>query len=215
MKMAKMGFFFLWMFLPALLGVVFGDGTETILGQKNIRTTLVTWSAASGNWSSKTRLLFLGNSVYVDTSTTGQANSWKRIDNTADSCSNPIPLALDSNGATRPIWLYEVFETVRGVDGDSTSHTYRVQTRERVYDNAIKSLRWTPWTRRGANNGYVDVTVQDSLLFGNAASTSKTSMYALGFYLGSWGRLCPDDNVATANAAGDSVFADSLQHFAR
>lgn len=206
--MKKLLFLFLGLFALASAG-------ETITGQATVNQALVTWSAASGNWSLKTRLLLLAGAVYIDTSATGQTGSWKRVDNAGDSCSNPFRLASDTNATSRPIWLYQLWETVRGVDGDSTSHTYRVQTRERVYDGTVKAVRWTPWTRRGANAGYTDVVIQDSLLFANVGGTSKTAQYALGHYLGSWARLCPDDNDATANAAGDSVFADSLFHFTR
>jgi hypothetical protein len=188
---------------------------EPTAGQKTVQKNLVTWSATSGNWMLKTRLLFLGDAVYVDTSATGQANQFKRVDNASDSCSNPFNLGADSNSTVRPVWLYQLWETVRGVDKDSTTHTFRVQTRERVWDGSTRTIRWTPWTRKGANTGFTDVTILDSLLMGNVQSTAKTSAYALGNYLGAQARLCPDDNIATANAAGDSVFADSLFHFTR
>lgn len=202
----------LWILIGLLAVSLFAEA-EPVAGQKTVQQAMVTWS--STNWLLKTRLLFLANNVYVDTSSTGQANEYKRIDNTADSCSNPFRLASDTNGTTRAIWLYMLWETVRGVDKDSTGHTYRIQTRERVYDGTTKTVRWTPWTRIGANSGYVDVTIQDSLLFLTTTSTSKTAQYALGQYMGSWARLCPDDNVTTANGTGDSVFADSLLHFTR
>mgnify|MGYP000039954926 CR=1 FL=1 len=201
--------------LIGLFAVSLFAEAEPVAGQKTVQKNLVTWSAANGNWLLKTRLLFLGNAVYVDTSATGQANAFKRVDNAADSCSNPFNLGSDSNGVVRPIWLYQLWETVRGVDGDSTSHTFRVQTRERVWDGSTRTIRWTPWTRKGANTGFADVTILDSLLIGNVKSTAKTSAYAVGNYLGSQARLCPDDNVATGDAAGDSLFADSLFHFTR
>lgn len=201
--------------LLALVALVAAD-VDIIAGQKTLRSNLVTYSAASGNWSNKTRILFLGNNVYVDTSTTGQAGQWKRIDNTADSCSNPIPLTSDSTGTARPIWEYRLWETVRSVDKDSSAHVYRVNTREWVYDaTAPRGFRWTPWTRTGSNAGYLDVTVQDSLLVSNAGTTAKISQYALAMFAGSWARLCPDDVAATANAAADSVFADSSRVYTR
>jgi hypothetical protein len=201
-----------YLFLLAALFTLAAAG-ETIVGQSTVRQSLVTWS--STNWTLKTRVLFLGNNVYVDTSSTGQAGQFKRIDNTADSCSNPFPLVSDTNGTARPIWLYQLWETVRAINGDSSAHTYRVQTRERVWDNTTKQVRWTPWTRRGSGKGYVDVTIVDSLLVPATGSVPKVSTYALGFYMGSWARLCPDDNEGTDNGAADSVFADSLFHFTR
>lgn len=203
-------------FLFALLTLAAAHAAaETIVGQKTIRSALVTWSAASGNWSNKTRILFLANNVYVDTSSTGQAGQFKRVDNAGDSCSNPVPLVPDTNGTVRPIWEYRLWETVRSVDKDSSIHTYRVNTRERVYDGTTKITRWTPWTRTGSNAGYLDVTVQDSILVPNVGVTTKTSQYAFAFFAGSWARLCPDDPAGTANAATDSVFADSLYLYTR
>lgn len=186
-----------------------------VAGQKTVQKSLITWSAASGNWSNKTRVLFLANAVYVDTSSTGQGGAFKRIDNAADSCSNPFPLAADTNGSVRPIWEHRLWGTFRGIDGDSTSHVYRIQTRERVYDGTTKVTRWTPWTRAGKNAGYTDISVQDSVTISSAAGTSKIAQYGLYHVAGSWARLCPDDNAATANAAGDSVYADSLLNFTR
>ncbi len=188
---------------------------NTIAGQKTVNQSMVTWSAASGNWSNKTRLLFLGNNVYVDTSATRQAGEFKRIDNTADSCSNPFRLGTDTNGTSRPIWEYRLFGTFRSVDKDSGTHYYRVQTRERVYDGDTKSVRWTPWTQSLRNFGYADVSIVDTLAIPNPGTTAKVLQYTLGSYLGSWARLCPDDNAGTANQATDSVFADSLNHVTR
>lgn len=193
---------------------LFADG-EPVAGQKTIRSPLVTWSATGGTYAGKTRLLFLGNNVYVDTSSTGQAGQFKRVDNGADSCSNAVPIVADTNGATRPVWEYRLWETVRSVDKDSSTHIYRVQTRERVYDGTSKTVRWTPWTRSGSNTGYTDISIQDSIVVPNVGVTSKTSQYALASFLGSWARLCPDDIAATANAATDSVFADSLILYVR
>jgi len=203
----------LFLALFTLGALAFADGP--VSGQKIVQKSLVTWSAASGNWSNKTRLLFLANAVYVDTSSTGQANQFKRIDNAADSCSNPFLIAADTNGSTRPIWENRLWGTFRGVDKDSTGHVYHIQTRERVYDNTTKTVRWTPWTIPGKNAGYTDISIQDSVTIPAASVTSKISQYALYHVAGSWARLCPDDNVATGNAAGDSAFADSLLNFTR
>lgn len=199
------------LFLFALLAV--SAFSQTIVGQRVLSQKLITWSAST--YSNKTRLLFRGDNVYLDTSSTGQAGQWKRIDNGADSCSNAAPLVPDTNGIARPIWEYRLWETVRAVDKDSSTHVYRVNTRERVYDNSLKTPRWTPWTRTGSNTGYTDVTVQDSILVPNAGTTAKVAQYALAMFAGSWARLCPDDVTGTANAATDSVFADSLFLFTR
>jgi hypothetical protein len=204
-------FFLLVLFIAGCLRAE----SYTAAGQKQIRRALVTWGSASGTYTGKTRIMYLGNSVYVDTSTTGQTGAWLRVDNAADSCSSSFFTGSDSNGADRPIWEYRLWETVRSVDKDSSTHVYRVQTKERVYDNAIKNMRFTPWTLQRANQGYTGVTVQDSIVVLNAGTTSKLSQYSLGMFLGSWARLCPDDIAGTANAATDSVFADSIFVFTR
>ena len=103
--------------LIGLFAVSLFAEAEPTAGEKTVQKSLVTWSAASGNWLLKTRILFLGDAVYVDTSATGQTNQFKRVDNTADSCSNPFNLGPDSNSTVRPAWLYQLWETVRGVDG--------------------------------------------------------------------------------------------------
>lgn len=198
----------------AALAVAYADGP--IAGQKTVQLNLVTWSNSGGNWSNKTRLLFLGNNVYVDTSATGQAGQFKRVDNTADSCSNPFLLTADTNGTTRPIFQSPLlWEIVRSVDKDSSTHVYRLQTRERFYNATSKTIAVTPWTEKGTGTGYADFTVSDSILIANAGTTNKISQYGMGSVFGSQARLCPDDVSATANAAGDSIFADSLRAFTR
>lgn len=189
------------------------DG-ETVVGQKVIRQSLVTWS--TGAYKNKTRLLFLSTNVYLDTSVTGQAGQFVRIDNTADSCSNPFPIVADSNGTTRPVWEFRLWEQVRAIDKDSSQHVYRLQTRERIWNNTFKAPLFTAWTMKGANSGYADVTVQDSLLFPTARVTTKISQYTLAFVAGSWARLCPDDVPGkTSPNSADSLFTDSLYFFAR
>lgn len=185
---------------------------ETIDGQRTLQSALVTWATATD--TGKTRLLFLGNNVYLDTSETGQAGEFKRIDNTADSCSQPFLITSDSTGITRPVWEYTLWLLTRSVDADSSTHVYRVQTRERQYLGPIAGKRiagWTPWTTKGANSGYADVTIQDSILVANARTTAKRSQYSLFSVVGTQARLCPDDVAETAGTATDSIFADSLR----
>lgn len=177
---------------------------------KLLQTELVKWSTGS---NIKTRLLLLANNVHLDTSSTGQAGQWKRIDNTADSCSRAVRLGPDSNGIIRPINVFLLWETVRAVDGDSSTHAFRVQTRDKTYDSAYSGYipRYTPWTTKGANTGYTGLQIQDSILVPNARGTAKTSQYGAFRVAGAQARLCPDDVAATADAAGDSLFLDSIR----
>jgi hypothetical protein len=204
--------------LIGLLAISLFAEAEPIVGQKSVQVSPVTWSASSGNWSNKTRILFLGNNVYVDTSSTGQADQFKRIDNTADSCSNPFLLTSDSLGGTRPIWQSPLlWELVRSKDKDSSTHVYRIQTREKQFNGATRTVLWTPWTYPGNSSGYADYTVSDSILIPNVRgdATNKWSQYGMGAVFGIQARLCPDDVAATANTSTDSIFADSLRAFNR
>jgi hypothetical protein len=198
----------------ALLAVAsFGAETVKIQGQGPAQISLVKWNTGAN--TGKTRIRFYTGNTYLDTSTTGQAGAWKRIDNTADSCSQPFLVATDSNGSGRPIWEYRLWQTVKSVHATLGLHVYRIQTREKVYDGSIKATRWTPWTYFGQNTGYVDVTVQDSILMAAPRSASKSSQYSLGFIVGTQARLCPSEAPTTSTATGDSVIADSLFFTAR
>lgn len=191
---------------------------ETIEGQKRLQASLVTWT--SGVSSGKTRILYRTNNVYLDTSTTGQTGQWKRIDNTADSCSQPFLLTSDTAGTTAPVWMSPlVWETVYAVSVDSSTHAHRIQTRERQYLGPIVGKRiagWTPWTRKGTVTGYANVTVQDSVLFPSLrtgwGARTKASQYAMANVFGVQGRLCPDDVPETSN---DSVIVDSIRVYTR
>lgn len=199
--------------IMALCALAFG--TETIQGQKAINSTFVKWTTGA---NVKTRLMFHIGNVYLDTSTTGQAGAWKRIDNTADSCSRPFLITADSTGSTRPIWEYRLWQVAKSVNTTLGLHVYRIQTRERVIDSSMgrqSSQRWTPWTMKGTNTGYLDVTVQDSVLMPSPRLTSKASQYSFGFVAGTQARLCPDNAPTTSASAGDSVIVDSLMFYAR
>lgn len=194
------------------LFALFAHG-ENVTGQGSVNSSLVKWTTGA---NTKTRLRFYLGNVYLDTSTTGQTGAWKRIDNIADSCSNPFLIASDSNGIIRPVWEYRLWQSVKSVHATLGLHVYRIQTRERVYDNDLKAVRWTPWTRKGQNAGYTDVVVQDSILMPSPiASSTKSSQYSMGFVAGSVARLCPDVAPTTSTSAGDSTIVDSLWFFTR
>lgn len=195
------------LFLALLVPLAFGQAIK-IQSQGAVQTGVVTWSTGAN--TGKTRIRFYTGNVYLDTSTTGQTGAWKRIDNTADSCSQPFLIASDSTGTGRPIWEYRLWQNVKSVHATLGLHVYRIQTKERVYNPTYKKVIWTPWTMTQQNGGYADVTVQDSLLMNAPRSTSKTSQYSFAFVAGTLARLCPSEAPTTSIAAGDSVIADSL-----
>jgi hypothetical protein len=195
---------------------------ETIEGQKSLQVAPVTWT--SGANTGKTRLKIVSpdsstHRVYLDTSTTGQTGAWKRIDNTADSCSQPFLITSDSTGVTRPVWENRLWQLTKAADADSSTHQYRVQTRERQHLSPVAGRRvvgWTPWTAKGANLGSNSVAMQDSILMANARfSGSKISQYSFFYVAGTQARLCPDNVAGTGKAIGDSVIVDSLRVYAR
>lgn len=193
----------------------FGQSSQSVLGQKNVRSSLVTWTAGANLL--KTHGILLGNSVYVDTSTTGQANQFRRVDNTSDSCSNPFFISSDSLGGTRPVWEYRLWGQFRSVDKDSSTMVFRIQTRE-VFNYAAttqRAIQYGSWTIKGSNSGYADATIQDSALVPNIGTAARASQYTFFSVAGVQARFCPDDLPATANAAADTVHFDSLRVFVR
>jgi hypothetical protein len=192
--------------LSLAAGLVWAD--MKITAQGVVQKGIVTWTTGAN--TGKTRIRFYTGNVYLDTSSTGQTGAWKRIDNTADSCSQPFLIATDSSGTGRPIWEYRLWQKVKSVHATLGLHVYRIQTRERVYDGTAKLVRWTPWTLTQQNAGYADVTVQDSLLMNAPRSASNTSQYSFAFVAGTQARLCPSEAPTTSIAVGDSVIADSL-----
>lgn len=181
-----------------------------IRGQTNVKNNPVTWNTGA-NYG-KTSLRFLSNAVYLDTSTTGQLRYWKRIDNTADSCSQPYLIA-DSLGNTYATWQYRLDQLIRSVDAESGGVAYRIQTRVPGMLNG--KMQWRPWTVKGANAGLGSDSIKDSVLFPPPRSTSRVSQYAEYRVNGVQARLCPDDDVTTANGAADTVYTDSIFGVAR
>jgi hypothetical protein len=190
-----------------------------VVGQRNVQISPVVWNIGANTGKTRLKIVSPDSSahlVYLDTSTTGQAGSWRRIDNTADSCSQPFVIAGDSSGSMRPVWENRLWQLTKAADADSSTHQYRVQTRERVYHGTDKRVFWTPWTAKGANLGSNSVAMQDSILIANARfSGSKISQYSFFYVAGTQARLCPDNVAGTGKAIGDSVIVDSLRVYAR
>lgn len=201
----------LFLTLALLSGILWADMKVTAQGV--VQKGLVTWTTGAN--TGKTRIRFYTGNTYLDTSATGQTGQWKRIDNTADSCSQPFLIATDSNGSGRPIWEYRLWQKVKSVHATLGLHVYRIQTRERVYNGTLKAMLWTPWTLTQQNTGYLDVTIQDSLLMAAPRSSSYSSQYSLAFIAGTQARLCPSEAPTTSTSVGDSVIADSLMFTTR
>ncbi len=193
--------------------------TETVLGQARVSVAIITWSAASGNWTNKCRHMLLGNAVYVDTSSTGLAGEWKRIDNTADSASNPFLLSSAADGRIRPIAYSPMigsntYAKFTGVD--SSIHVYRLHVRERFWSNATNSWAPTAWSQKGSGLAYSDNNITDSVLVPNVGiATTKTWNYGVGNVLGAEARAVPDDVAATANESTDSIIIDTAWAISR
>jgi hypothetical protein len=186
-------------------------GYSISMGQGRLSASIITWSSSAGNYTNKSRHLFLGNNVYVDTSSTGLAGEWKRVDNTADSCSNPFLIASDPNGKARALIAAPlIWENAYTVDKDSGYHVYRLQFRERFINPRTGDVLTTAWTQKGSGVGYADITVADSVLIPTTGvASTKVGAYGIGYGMGTEARACPDDVAATANGATDSVIADT------
>lgn len=188
---------------------------NTVDGQRNQNVELVTWNVSTS--LKRTHGIILAGIVYID-SVQSATQTYVRVDNTADSCSNPFWLVRpspDSLGKVRPTWENRVFGSIRSVDKDSSTFVLRVQTRERVYDQSTAAYRFTPWTRSGSNSGSADVSVTDAVTFPNIGVTTVQSQYVYFSVAGLQGRFCPDNNASTAAAAGDTVHFDSLHVYIR
>lgn len=188
---------------------------NTVDGQRNQNVELVTWNVSTS--LKRTHGIILAGIVYID-SVQSSVQTYVRVDNTADSCSNPYWLvrpAPDSLGKVRPAWENRVWGSFRAVDKDSSTFYLRVQTRERIFDGATGAYRWTPWTRAGSNGSSPDVTVSDVITVPNMGSVTEFSQYMYFSAAGLQGRFCPDNNTSSAAAAGDTIHFDSLHVYVR
>lgn len=201
------------LFLAFCLPVFATD--NTVDGQRNQNVELVTWNVSTS--LKRTHGIILGGSVFID-SVQSSTQTYVRVDNASDSCSNPFWIvrpAPDSLGKVRPGWENRVFGSFRPVDKDSSSFVLRVQTRERVFDGATGSYRWTPWTRSGSNGNSPDVNVSDAITVPNLGSVSVHSQYIYFNVAGVQGRFCPDNNASSGTAATDTIHFDSLHVYIR
>ncbi len=185
--------------------------TVYIGGQARVNASIIRWSSSTGTYFGKTRHMFLNNNVYLDTSATGLAGQWKRIDNTADSCSDPIPLTSTYYGAGMPILQSpQIGENVYSRDKDSSIHVYRMRFRDRYALPDLSGYFTSAWTQKGTGLGYADQTISDSILIPSVPiAQTKIWAYGIAWGLGVEAQACPDDVAATANESQDSVIVDT------
>jgi hypothetical protein len=197
----------------SLLCLTWPQSTTTVLGQKAVQIQDVTFS--KGAYTGKTRFrIYTPDSttpgVYLDTSATGQTGQWVVISGTADSCSLAFNLGTDTTGGTRAIWENRLWHLIKAA-GDSSTFTYRIQTRERIFNTRTRTFFWTPWTKAGINVGYADISILDTVIITDPGSTTKVSQYKLFQVIGAQGRLCPGPVAATGTSVGDSIIVDSVR----
>ncbi len=157
----------------------------------------VYWGTAT---DSSLKEMWLVDKHYHDSSGT-----WVRDDNRADSCSRPFWIA--SEMGTYPVWKYEIEKHIHGVDKDSNTMVYRVETR--YVQDWPKRMYWG-WRKNGMVRSTPDVTILDTIIVPNTTVTTKVSVGALFFVTGDQARLCPDELPSTANGTTDSIFGDTI-----
>lgn len=186
--------------ITLLFLAAFGFAEGVVISGQGGNSAKVFWGTSA---DSSLRILHRGGFVYYDSA--GGGTNYKRIDNTADSCSRPFLLA--SRMGTYPVWKYELEARVRAVNATSNAAVYRVETR--YVKDETKGTYWG-WRRRGKLAGYADVTVQDSVVMAHTDLTTKTTVSGLFFVTGDQARLCTDNATGTSTAAGDSAKSDTL-----
>lgn len=191
---------------------------QTVQGQKLLRAPqLLTFSSAAGTYSGKTRYRLMGGFTYVDTSATGQTGAWRRIENTADSATDPVFLTGDSAGTTRAVWMQKVVCKEKSADADTSGFVLRVMGRE--FDRIVnKVYNFTQWSQKGSVNGTLDAGVQDSALFlsvrGLAANTNSRP-HAQFWVDATQAKFVPRSAPNSPTGANDSVIADSCKLYLR
>lgn len=190
-----------------LASIAFGQ-SQIIAGQLDVVDERFTWGSDSA-----IQLRYLVGQVHRDTSPSDTAKHWKRQDNTADSCSNPVYLGRTS----KPVWKYALHEMAYARDPDSSTVVYRFEVRRKRLQYRGDTA-WGPWVRAGRGVGYVDVTVQDTVAMpaiGYPAATwgARYGLFFLGD--GTQARACPDVLPGTAGQANDTLILRNIRFIGR
>lgn len=182
-------------------------GVSGIVSRNN---PLITFGPYNG-----VNLLFLSGGVYVDSTPATTALTLKRIDNNADSCSNPFFIASDSLEKNGGVWQFRLEALVTTTDGDSSTTAYKIQTR--TFDwmpPPYQKYRARPWTQVGKNSGDANTTISDSIIFVNLKKSGvKWSQYGMASVWGTQARVCPERLAGTHGVATDTTKHDSLRVF--
>jgi hypothetical protein len=191
-----------------LLVALSGFGNEiTTRGQKNIGSTWIYWDPGASDADSTLKLAFNDGKVYADS-----AGTWKRIDNTEDSCSYPFKLG---DGYIHPVWYQALFPLIDADDDVAQNHGIRIEVRNQIVSKSTGKLRliWDRWIRAGMNASSTDITVDDSIAT-VAPGTGDIVRQELRFSTsGEEARLCPSD--FSGYAAGDTTYMDSIYYIGR
>ncbi len=183
-----------------LLAVVWSQNRTTNVG------SAPWYKMAFWGSDSSTKLLFLNDTVYNDSSGT-----LVNISAGADSCSDSISLFQGRN--LEPIWKYEMDLLVKADSLDSTAVSYRIETRKRKHQKAGAqgtSSYWGKWIPYKRARGDANTTILDSVLTWPTALAKGTwaEESHLFFVTGAQIRLCPEHLDTTITT--DSIWHDSI-----
>jgi hypothetical protein len=193
--------------LGLLLCVIAGQPQT---GQRVVRVEWIKWDPGSSDTDTTTKIVFNDQKVYADSSGT-----WKRIDNTADSCSYPFWLG-SGDGAVHPIWYQALFPLIDADDDVAQNHGFRIEVRNRlsIENTAGRLYRvWGRWIATDMNSSSTDITVDDSVATIAPGTGSKVRQELRFATSGEQGRVCPSD--FSGYAAGDTTENDSMYYIGR
>lgn len=181
------------------LGLIAPDAQMVIRGYKPVARRWVTW----GSYGSM-RLRIKNRQLFADTN---MAGGWKRIDNTADSCSQYFWIA--DTGGSDPIKYMRFSIGVQAhTVADSTTHAYHVYTRE---INNYKKNTFFADQPPYRNNGVTGIQViLDTIFIPNVKQTTKARQSSMFFAPGDQAKVCWYALPGMAYLAADSVTIDSM-----
>lgn len=206
-------------FLPLLvLSLVlalpsFGQLLQTQTHSKNIiRSTLVTFTA----YNKTAGFIMTPDSgttwrVYIDTSASGQAGEYKRIDNTSDSGrSNQVLIQHDSTGRYLPNGNIQLIFSTRanGANVDSNGLQFKAYRRFVLPYKDGNTRRTGAWSYPGKNGAGMVDTVACSAN-GGLANVKQVHYGEISPH-GTFIRLRPDRIAATGKVVTDTSKFDSL-----
>ena len=164
----------------------------------------VYWDPGSTNTDSTMKIVVNNSQILADS-----AGTWKRIDNSVDSCSYPFWIN-DSSQAVNPETEMQIFQQIVSDEIDSNQIHYNIETRERyrvqVYGNYY-DWKWSEWVHFGKENGLavVDSFSTEATDFASVV-TQKNRFDVTGLQA----RLCATIPAYASAEAIDTTYYDSL-----